>query len=871
MSDASSAASTDRLRILEERTRYQPGEVEVRQFDRWIDSGIFHPEDDGTPTENYSIVIPPPNVTGALHMGHALNGSIQDCLIRMRRMQGRRAKWVLGTDHAGIATQAQVEKLLATEGTDRHALGRDAFEQRVWQWREQYGATIIDQFKRLGASCDFGEEHFTMDDHYARAVMKVFVALHEKGLIYRDHYMVNWDPGIGSAISDLEVEDKEVEGALYDIKYPLESGGELTIATTRPETMLADTAIAVNPGDERYTALVGTFAILPIVGRRLPIIADDHVDPEFGTGALKITPGHDPNDFEIGRKHGLEELTVIGFDGRMTADAGEFAGMKVLDAREAVVEKLRADGALGDVTPHNHVVPHSHRSGERIEPLISLQWFCDMKQLAQPAIDVVEDGRVRFVPERWGRVYLNWMKEIRPWCVSRQLWWGHRLPVWYRGGDGTPGSEDVYVGESAPEGDGWTRDEDVLDTWFSSALWPFATMGWPDRTPQLKAYYPTDVLSTARDIIFLWVARMIMMGLEFVGEIPFDDVYIHSVIQAPDGRRMSKSLGTGIDPLEQIDEYGADATRFGLLAMSSAQDVRYSVEKVRQGSDLANKLWNASRLILLKVDDVPAAPTPRTAEDRWILSRLQGAIAETAERIDAYDFSHAALGLYEFFYNEVCDWYLELAKPRLYEQGVNQDVSANLLFVLEQTLALLHPLMPFVTEEIWSLLPGGADARADLLAASVFPVVDKSLVDSDSENDVNRLIEAITSLRRYRDELGVAPKVTLRGRLVAEGYDDGLIEQLQRMARVELVADDAASVGSLAIPGGAIELLPSDGFDPAAADAKKAVRADQLREEIARVEQKLANEQFVAKAPESVVQAERDKLARFQDELESLG
>ena len=641
----------ERLKVLEQRTRYEPAEVEQRVFARWLDSGIFHPEDAGTPDENYSIVIPPPNVTGALHMGHALNGSIQDTLVRKARMQGRRAKWVLGTDHAGIATQAQVEKLLATEGTDRHELGREAFEQRVWQWKEQYGATIVEQFKRIGASCDYGEEHFTMEPHYARAVAKVFVALYEKGYIYRDNYMVNWDPGIGSAISDLEVEDREIEGAIYDIHYPLEAGGSLTVATTRPETMLADTAIAVSPKDERYQDLVGTFATLPIVGRRLPIIADDHVDPEFGTGALKITPGHDPNDFEIGRKHGLEELTVIGFNGCMTDDAGEFAGMRVLDAREAIVEKLRELGALGEVKPHTHVVPHSHRSGERIEPLVSLQWFCDMKQLAGPAIDVVKNGDVRFVPERWGRVYLNWMQEIRPWCVSRQLWWGHRLPVWYRG-------DEIYVGEAAPDGAGWEREEDVLDTWFSSALWPFATMGWPDETAQLRSYYPTNVLSTARDIIFLWVARMIMMGLEFKGEIPFEDVYIHSVIQAPDGRRMSKSLGTGIDPLREIDEHGADATRFGLLAMSSAQDVRYSVEKVKQGSDLANKLWNASRLILLKVDDVPAEPRAETPEDAWILSRLQGAIGSTAELIDAYDFSHAALGLYEFFYNEVCDWYL---------------------------------------------------------------------------------------------------------------------------------------------------------------------------------------------------------------------
>ncbi len=856
--------SAERLSSLQDRTRYEPGEFEQRVFARWLESGIFHPEDEGTPTENYSIVIPPPNVTGALHMGHALNGSIQDCLIRKARMQGKRAKWVLGTDHAGIATQAQVEKLLAKEGTSRHELGRDAFEERVWEWKEKYGATIVEQFKRLGASCDYSEEHFTMEENYARAVAKVFVALHEKGYIYRDNYMINWDPGIGSAISDLEVEDREIEGAIYDIKYPLEAGGELTVATTRPETMLADTAIAVNPDDERYKHLVGTFATLPIVGRRLPIIADDHVDLEFGTGALKITPGHDPNDFEIGRKHGLEELSVIGFDGCMTEDAGEFAGMKVLAARDAIVEQLKELGALGEVKPHTHVVPHSHRSGERIEPLISLQWFCDMKQLAGPAIDVVKSGEVRFVPERWGRVYLNWMEEIRPWCVSRQLWWGHRLPVWYRGeGD----AEEVFVGESEPDGDGWRREEDVLDTWFSSALWPFATMGWPEETPQQSAFYPTDVLSTARDIIFLWVARMIMMGLEFKGEVPFNDVYIHSVIQAPDGRRMSKSLGTGIDPLEQIEEFGADATRFGLLTMSSAQDVRYSVEKVKQGSDLANKLWNASRLILLKVEDVEAQATIERPEDAWIVSRLQRAIATTTEQIDTYDFSHAALGLYEFFYNEVCDWYLELAKPRLYdEDGDRSAISANLLYVLEQTLALMHPLMPFVTEEIWSVLPGD---RSNLLASSSFPEVNNGLVDEAAEARISKLIEAVTELRRYRDELGVAPSAGLRGRLSGTGYE-GIEDQLARLGRIELADSDDEQVGNLAIPDGSIELFPSDAFDPAEVEAKKQARAKELDVEIARVEGKLANEQFVSKAPDAVVQTERDKLARYQEERAAL-
>ena len=727
----------NRLNVLSERTRYEPSEVEGEILDRWLESGLFHPEDEGSAADNYSIVIPPPNVTGALHMGHALNGSIQDTLIRRARMQGQRAKWVLGTDHAGIATQAQVEKLLASEGTTRQELGREAFEERVWQWRSQYGATIVGQFKRLGASCDYSEEHFTMDEGYARAVAKVFTALYEKGYIYRDNYMVNWDPGIGSAISDLEVEDKEVEGAMYDIDYPFEDGsGALTVSTTRPETMLADTAVAVNPDDERFKQHVGKNVILPIVGRSIPVIADEHVDLEFGTGALKIPPGHDPNDFEIGRKHGLAELSVIGFDGCMTEDAGEFAGLKVLAAREAVVEKLRELGALGKVTPHTHVVPHSHRSGERIEPLISLQWFCDMSKLAAPAIDVVKNGDVRFVPERWGRVYLNWMEEIRPWCVSRQLWWGHRLPVWYRGeGD----AEEIFVGESEPEGEGWRREEDVLDTWFSSALWPFATMGWPEETAQQKAYYPTNVLSTARDIIFLWVARMIMMGLEFKGEIPFDDVYIHSVIQAPDGRRMSKSLGTGIDPLEQIDEYGADATRFGLLAMSSAQDVRYSVEKVKQGSVLANKLWNASRLVLMKAADVDPAPTVEAPEDAWILSRLDHVVVETNRLIDEYDFSHAALGLYDFFYGDFCDWYLELAKPRLWNEGDNDGVSANLMYVLEQTLALMHPLMPFVTEEIWSLLPESGGKPRGLLAGSAYPATDPARRDAEAERRVGAL------------------------------------------------------------------------------------------------------------------------------------
>ena len=617
----------ERRKTLEATTRWDPGAVEKRVFERWIEGGWFHPPAEGSPDENYSIAIPPPNVTGALHMGHALNGAIQDVLIRLNRMRGRNTFWILGTDHAGIATQAVVEKELAEQGKSRKDLGREEFLKRVWEWQARYGSTIIEQFKRLGASCDYERERFTLDEGYVRAVYRVFVELYEKGAIYRDNYMVNWDPGAHSAISDLEVENREVTDTLYEIAYPLEDGGELIVATVRPETMLADTAVAVNPKDERYSEVVGKHAILPLVGRRLPVIADEHVDPEFGTGALKITPGHAPNDFEIGREHGLEEISVIGEDGRMIEPAPErFIGMTAADAQEAVVAELREQGLIRGEKPYQHSVPFSHRSGERIEPLISLQWFCRMDELAKPAIEAVEQGRVSFIPDApHRRVYLDWMERIRPWCISRQLWWGHRLPVWYRG---APDEEpDIYVGEEPPEGEGWEQDEDVLDTWFSSALWPFATLGWPDTdAPEFRAFFPTDVLSTARDIIFLWVARMVMTSLEFTGEVPFSDVYVHSVIQAPDGRRMSKSLGTGIDPLDEIKVHGADALRFGLLGMSSAQDVRYSEARVKQGRDLANKMWNASRLILLNArEDVDSGPRSERVEDRWIASRLQRA------------------------------------------------------------------------------------------------------------------------------------------------------------------------------------------------------------------------------------------------------
>jgi valyl-tRNA synthetase len=878
----------DRLQTLRERTRYDPGEVEPRVLAQWLEAGHFHPPATGSPRENFSIAIPPPNVTGELHMGHALNGTMQDMLTRMWRMRGRNTLWALGTDHAGIGTQVVVEKQLAAEGLSREELGRDEFERRVWAWRETYGPRIVEQYKRLGASCDYERERFTMDEAYVRAVYTVFKALFDRGYIYRDNYMVNWDPGAGTAISDLEVQYREVEDTLYFVDYPLESGeGHVTIATVRPETILADTGVAVNPKDDRYFRLVGQAAELPLVGRRLRIVADDYVDPEFGTGVLKITPGHDPNDFEIGRRHGLEEISVIGEDGHMSAAAGErFAGLTALEAREAVVAALDEIGAISRREPYVHSVGHSERSGEPIEPLISLQWFCRMDELAAPAIEAVETDRVRIVPaDPWKRVLLDWMRSIRPWCISRQLWWGHRLPVWY-----CDACEETYVSEVPPERcggcDGELRQEtDVLDTWFSSQLWPFAVLGWPDDTPELRSFYPTDFLTTAREILYLWVARMIMMGLEFAGDVPFDDVYVHSVVLAPDGRRMSKSLGTGIDPLDAIDEHGADALRFGLMAMSSSQDVKYSAERVEQGRGLSNKLWNASRLVLLNTDPVAPEPRPETVEDHWILTRLQRTIAGVSERIEAYDFSHAALDLYAFFWNEFCDWYLEMVKPRLYGDppagqpagGYVPDrsaVSATLLYVLEETLALAHPIVPFVTEEIYSFM-----AHADgQLAVRRFPQADESLVDAEAEREVGAVIDATRRLRRYRDIVGIPAAARIPARLVPEGAEvRGLYERsqvtIQRLARFdfEIGSGDGNGSGlSLAIPGAAVEVLPNDAIDLGEAKGKIAAYVQNLRDEIKGAQGKLSNRGFVEKAPDEVVQEWRDKLARYERELAEL-
>jgi valyl-tRNA synthetase len=842
---------------LEETTRYEPAEVERRLFAEWMEAGYFHPKAEGAPEESFSVAIPPPNVTGALHMGHALNGSMQDALVRMNRMRGRNTLWTLGTDHAGIATQAVVEKGLKAEGKTRQELGREAFVERVWAWKEEYGSRIVEQYKRLGASLDYENERFTLDQGYVKAVYRVFKQLYDKGYIYRDNYMVNWDPGSHSAISDLEVENREVEDTLYSIDYSVEGSDRvLTVATVRPETMLADTAVAVNPNDERHADLIGRHCVLPLVGRRLPIVADEHVDPEFGTGALKVTPGHDMNDFEIGRRHGLEEIGVIGPDGRMSEEAGEFAGMTAAEAGEAVVAALRGEGLLRAEEPYVHSVPFSERSGARIEPLISLQWFCRMDELAAPAIEVVERDEVRITPPQWKRVYLDWMREIRPWCVSRQLWWGHRIPVWY-----CDPCEETYVAEVDPErcgacGGELRQEEDVLDTWFSSALWPFATLGWPEDTPELRAFYPTSFLTTAREILFLWVARMIMTGIEFAGDVPFRDVYVHSVIQARDGRRMSKSLGTGIDPLEEIDEHGADALRFGLLAMSSTQDVRFSDAKVQQGADLANKLWNASRLILLNVAEVEAAPRPVSVEDRWLLSRLEATIASVTAKLEKYDFAHAAAEAYAFFWSELCDWYLEIVKPRLYEG--EEDVSATLLWALERTLGLLHPIMPFVSEEIWSYHP----SREGHLTVHPFPVPEGSLRDGEAEAEVRAGIELTRRLRAWRD-LVEAPAATV---LPARAEGDRPREFVGRLARFEFGEDGGDPVAAV----GPVKILASEAIDAEVIAARLEARREELRAEVSRAEGKLGNEKFVARAPAEVVEEEREKLERYRAELEEL-
>jgi valyl-tRNA synthetase len=802
---------------MELESLYRPHGIEERWQQTWESEGLCR-ADAADARETYVIAVPPPNVTGALHMGHALNGSIQDALIRLHRMRGFNTLWQPGYDHAGISTQAVVEKELRREGTTRFDLGRDAFVERVWKWLHEYGGIIMGQFRRLGCSLDYDRERFTMDDAYVRAVMRFFVHLYDRGWLYRDNRIINWCSDCRTSISDLEVEHIDVDDALTYARYPLVNGdASLMIATVRPATILADVAIAVNPTDERYRHLVGQEAIVPVVGRHVPIIADERVDPEFGTGALKITPGHDPTDFEIGRDHNLPELTVIGLDGRMTGDIPELLiGLTEDEASDYMVDWLRQEGLLEKRESYRHAVGHCERSGTRIQPLVSLQWWCDMQELAAPAIDAIESGRVTFHPPVQNRVALDWLKSIRPWNVSRQLWWGHQLPIWYCA------NGHVVCAETEPDACtecGSTelmRDPDVLDTWFSSALWPFATLGWPDDTPDLRRFYPGDVNSTAREIIFLWEARMIMSGLELIGDIPFGDVIIHSTILAADGRRMSKSLGNGINPLDLIDEHGADATRYGLLRMSSTQDVRFSAQSIEEGRRLANKLWNASRLLLLGGEAAPEL-RPSSLEERWILARIDATRAELERDLDAFDFAHAAERLYHLTFDDFCDWYLESIKPRLAEP----DVRATAFAALERLLKLLHPIMPHVTEEIWSHLP----SRESRLIVAPWPEP-----ADEFAGDLKALEGAQTAARIYRRS-GV--------RINVSGDAKRIFEAVVR---------------------------PTE-------NGQGDVEAERIRlaKEIQRSEKMLANEKFVANAAPHVVEGERQKLAQYRAELDALG
>ncbi len=833
-------------------------------MERWLASGELG-GDASSDKEPYVIAIPLPNVTGSLHMGHALNHTMQDTLIRWHRMAGREAEWICGTDHAGIATQAVVEKQLAAEGIRRQDLGREKFLERLWEWKAKSGGEIISQDQRLGCTLDYSRERFTLDDDYARSVAQVFVHLYQKGFLYRDRYLVNWDPGLGSAVSDLEVEEREVTDTLVSIAYPLSDGsGEIVVATVRPETMLGDTAVAVSPNDERYVALIGKTVTLPLVGRELPIVADEYVDPAFGTGALKVTPAHDTNDFEIARRHNLDEVSVIGEDGRMTALAGEgYAGLTPLECRERVVAELREIGALRAEEPYTHNVPFSHRSGERIEPLLSLQWFCDMNTLAGPAIDVVKDGRVTFTPERFGRVYLDWMENIRPWCVSRQLWWGHQLPVWYRG-------DEIFVGTTAPDGDGWERDPDVLDTWFSSALWPFATQGWPAQTNELAKFYPGHVLVTGRDIIFLWVARMVMMGLEFMGDIPFSDVVINPIIQAPDGRRMSKSLGTGIDPLDLIDEHGADAVRFGLLLMASTQDVRFNEQRILQGRQLATKLWNATRLVVDRGGRAGIdAPEPGQSGDSWMARKLADAVADAERLVGEYDFSALAERLYRVIFNDFCDWYLELLK-------VDRASPEMAGYVLEQLLALANPVMPFITEECHAQLPGAEGMLlTHALAKAPWGPVDGSSVPADSPDrwDLD-LVQSVTALRAFKSEHGMKARDPLdvflqRGPIKGDfAFPEEEVSKLAHITWVDAPPEDSQT---LSITSGRLFVSrPGVEIDTTAECTRLADRIDATRKELARAERQLANPKFVERAPAHLVDAERDKAQRFVEEIAEL-
>jgi len=852
---------------------YQPRQVEQRWYAFWEDQGLFAASADGA-GPGYSIVIPPPNVTGVLHMGHALNNTLQDILCRWRRLKGDNVLWMPGTDHAGIATQNVVEKKLAAEGIGRHDLGREKFIERVWQWRAEYGSAIINQLKRLGASCDWGRERFTMDEGLSLAVRKVFVQLHEEGLIYRGDYIINWCHRCHTALADLEVEHHEHDGNLYHIRYPLaDGGGAIIVATTRPETMLGDTAVAVHPEDERYAAITADRVILPLMNRPIPIIRDRYVDMGFGTGGLKVTPAHDPNDFEIGKRHNLPSVKVIGDDGRMTAEAGRFAGLERFECRRQVVEALKADNLLVKVQPHRHSIGHCYRCNEIVEPNLSRQWFVRAKPLAEAAIAAVKDGRTRIIPEMWTKTYFDWMENIRDWCISRQIWWGHQIPAWTCGDCG-----HLAVAMERPRmcprcgSNALVQESDVLDTWFSSALWPFSTMGWPEPTPLLQKYYPTSVLVTGFDILFFWVARMMMMGLHFMKDVPFADVYVHALVRDEAGKKMSKSTGNVIDPLTVIEEYGTDAFRFTLAAFAAqGRDVKMSQKRVEGYRHFINKIWNAARFAFMHLDrPAPSLPEgPLCLPDRWILTRLARVGEEVNQALEDYRFNEAAGTLYQFVWHELCDWYLEAVKPVLYDDTAAQAKTTSLAVlwrVFHDTLILLHPFIPFVTEEIWHHLPG---TQGSIMKAG-FPLPGPQPADGqEAEAQMEVVMAVIGGIRNVRAEMNIAPSQALCAIVQTNDLALGRIVEAQKMLighlarltemRVEPAGPRPKSAATFVFEGATV-FVPLEGvidIDKEAARQEKELA--RLDKEIVQVGKKLQNEDFLAKAPADVVEKNRQR------------
>lgn len=871
------------LILMEEKnipTVYDPQSFEKKWYGFWEENKLFHAEveQDKKP---FSIVIPPPNVTGQLHMGHALDETLQDILIRWRRMQGYNTLWMPGCDHAGIATQIKVEEMLdKEEGVSRYDLGREKFIEKVWEWKHQYGNRITNQLKSLGSSCDWDRERFTMDEGCSKAVREVFVSLYEKGLIYQGYRITNWCPRCHTALSDIEVEHEDSQGHLYHLRYQVEGTQEyVEIATTRPETMLGDTGVAVHPEDERYIHLIGKRLILPIVGRKIPIFADLYVDPTFGTGAVKITPAHDPNDFEMGQRHQLEQIIILNNDATMADNAGKYKGMDRYDCRKQIIDELKELGNLVKIEDHGHAVGHCQRCRTTVEPMVSKQWFVKMESLAKPAMEAVSNGEIQFVPDRFTKIYLNWLEGIRDWCISRQIWWGHRIPAWYCAACGETVVSLTDVDACPKCGKALYQDEDVLDTWFSSALWPFSTLGWPEDTDELQHFYPTSVLVTGYDIIFFWVARMIMMGLEFKQQIPFKHVFIHGLIRDPQGRKMSKSLGNGIDPLEVIEKYGADTLRFMLITGNTpGNDMRFYWERVESTRNFANKLWNASRFVLMNLEGFDKAYQPEkvdyTLADQWILSRYAKTVGEVTHNLEKFELGEAGRALYEFIWSEFCDWYIELAKARLYDKDApraRQTAQYVLCYVLEHTLRLLHPFMPYITEEIWQHIPH--DGKSIMIAP--WPQEeDKS--NAEAEQAMLAMMESIKAIRNMRAEVNAAPgrksevilQFTDAALEAVFAQNTGYLSVLAAAAPITIMDKGAAKPENAmtAVVSGTEIYLPLKGLiDVEKESARLNKELDNLDKELARINGKLANAGFVAKAPAEVIAKEEEKKKGFAE------